>query len=438
VRRLPRRTVTVALAVILIVGTGLRLGLSPHLGSQGDMAINQGWMRSAVHFGVVRSFRQQLDGNPLPDHGPVEIGLYALSGHLYRLFVSPSMTVVQPWQRVTVKIPAIFADASLCIILFLLLGRVHGDVAGLVAALVYALHPAAIYDSAVWGQTDGIYMALLVGGFALVAYQRMRLAAACLAAAFLCKAQSLLFLPLLGMLFLRNRRSAIRGGAGALMALFVLLFPFAVGGGLRRLVDVYVHATGDVGTRLSWNAYNLWWMLVGPEAWNRNSLETFIGGISFSRAGWMLFGVAYVALLAIFRRELQSASGGSVALAVAAAVCMGSFVLLPGMHERYLFPFVPLGLVLLFAGARGVALYAGVSLLFFLNLLVVLPFSDADVRFFAQIPRVGVAIASLQVLGFILLLAHLRGWANALSRAAEPARHVDADLEAVAQTGRPS
>jgi Gpi18-like mannosyltransferase len=417
VRRLPRRTVTVALAVILIVGTGLRLGLSPHLGSQGDMAINQGWMRSAVHFGVVRSFREQLDGNPLPDHGPVEIGLYALSGQLYRLLVSPSMTVVQPWQRVTVKIPAIFADASLCIILFLLLGRVHGDVAGLVAALVYALHPAAIYDSAVWGQTDAIYMALLVGGFALAASRRMGLAAACLVAAFLCKAQSLIFLPLLGMLFLRNRRSAIRGGAGALIALFALLSPFAVGGGLPRLVDVYVHATGDVGSRLSWNAYNVWWMLVGPEAWKRSSLDAAIGGMTFYRTGWILFGVTYASLLTIFRRELRSASAGSGALAVAATIALGSFVVLPGMHERYLFPIVPFGLVLLFVGGRGIALYSAVSMLFFLNLLIVQPFSEADALFFSQFGHLSVVIASLQVLCFILLLAHLRGWVDTLAPA---------------------
>jgi hypothetical protein len=56
-------------------------------------------------------------------------------------------------------------------------------------------------------------------------------------------------------------------------------------------------------------------------------------------------------------------------------------------------------------------------MLFFLNLLIVQPFSEADAHFFSQLGHLSVVIASLQVPCFILLLAHLRGWVDTLAPA---------------------
>ncbi len=63
-----------------------------------------------------------------------------------------------------VKLPAVFADLAVGVLLYALVRRFAGMRWGLGAAALYLFNPATIYISASWGQVDSIS-----GGLALLA-----------------------------------------------------------------------------------------------------------------------------------------------------------------------------------------------------------------------------------------------------------------------------
>ena len=80
------------------------------------------------------------------------------------------------------------------------------------------------------------------------------------------------------------------------------------------------------------------------------------------------------------------------------------FTLNTEMHERYLFPFVAFGLPLLFTNARTRTAYLIVSVLFFFNLLGVLPLGAIDRALYDEFPLLDGFIASGPVCCLIVLL----------------------------------
>lgn len=96
------------------------------------------------------------------------------------------------------------------------------------------------------------------------------------------------------------------------------------------------------------------------------------------------------------------------ALFLSAATCAFAFFLFnTEMHERYLFPFVALGLPVAFLGLRAASLYAAISFLFFLNLLGWLPYGSLDRAIFRAFPTLDVAIGTTQVICFLFWISLL-------------------------------
>jgi hypothetical protein len=82
------------------------------------------------------------------------------------------------------------------------------------------------------------------------------------------------------------------------------------------------------------------------------------------------------------------------------------------MHERYLFPYLAVGLPSIFLGAGPATLYILGSLFFWGNLLGILPFGSIDRALFAEFPAFDVFIACGQVTVFILGWVWTAGWAR--------------------------
>ena len=405
-----RSNTALLLGIILAVGFVMRLGFAFSAGNEYDIGVNQGWAHSAAELGIVRSYQAQVDGTMLPNYPPLSIMVFAVTGHAYRLLVSHTYDVHLPAYRLAIKLPAIIADIASCVLLFFLFRRLRGRHWGLAAALIYALHPVVIYDSAVWGQTDSLYTLALLITFLGAAHNRWWICGLSLAAAFLLKAQTIALVPLIGILAMANDRRFMQFLLGGSLMMCAILLPFAVENRLMNIVDVY-HSSIGTFPNLSKGAANLWLSLYGSKA-DMADTGFFFRVISYRGIGFLLFGIATVFCLVVLPRSLWKSVAWSrsraMSLFLAGSVESYAFFFFnTEMHERYLFPFLALGLPLVLTGPSGIVLYLLISVLFLGNLLWILPFSTADRALFTEFPGLPQGIATLHLCAFILLCAHV-------------------------------
>jgi hypothetical protein len=240
---------------------------------------------------------------------------------------------------------------------------------GLAGGAVMALQPAAIYDSAVWPNTDSLVTTAMLAAVVLACRGRMGLAGAVWTLGFLMKPQPAIVLPLLALLALRRggvRALLTAGIAGGIVGLAVT-GPWLLHGDLVRILKVYRLLFHDRAPQLSWGAWNLWrFWDAGPRPAADDPAILFV---TYRMVGAALSAVAAALALAYAseRRDLRGAL-------VAAAYLSFAFYLLPvTTHERYLFPFLGLLLPVAIVERRWLWLYIPVSAMFFLNLFEAAP-----------------------------------------------------------------
>ena len=209
-----------------------------------------------------------------------------------------------------------------------------------VLALLYAFNPAAIIDTAAWGQIDSI-LALLVAICALQAAEEKYITSlVAFAAALLIKPQALLFAPL-GLLAIavnlvkgknaKKTRDFCIGVAAALGMLYLAGaicngFEGGILGPVQWLIELY---TGTLGSYsyITVNALNLYQIL------NLNWADTSSQPV-WTIFAWCMFGAAYIysaVLYAKSRKKQHILLTGALLLSL--IYCFG-----PKIHERYIFP----------------------------------------------------------------------------------------------------
>src|SRR4029079_3133282 len=127
---------------------------------------------------------------------------------------------------------------------FLLLRKAKSEKAGLIAAFVYCIHPAVIYDSAIWGQVDSIYTLVIVAALLLAYGKQWLFAGAMGALALLTKMQAVGVGPALFLFSLRSLRTFLLMLAGAAVAVLLVCLPFLIGGGWHAALNVYSDSVG--------------------------------------------------------------------------------------------------------------------------------------------------------------------------------------------------
>jgi Gpi18-like mannosyltransferase len=334
-----------------------------------------------------------------------------------------------------VKAPPILFDLGLIVAvyavalsLFREMRLARAESMALLAAGVFAVQPAVLYDSAVWSQTDSaVTLAMLLSVF-LVARGRSELGFGVWAAGFLIKPHPIIVLPLLVYLAWRNgikpfaRSFAVVAGVWA-----VALSPWVLHGDLGRILHVYGALFGADYERLSADAWNFWWFF-------DLALHPKPDQVVFAFLTYRMLGLALTVsagVLALLYLHARPTLAGALA---AAAYLAFAFYLLPiSTHDRYLYPFLALLLPLAIAESRWRWLYAVVSVTFFFNLTVVAPPISAFSGRWLESPfTVGVAAVNCLVFALLTLMVGRvavptarelarRGWSGAVRRVAQMA-----------------
>jgi hypothetical protein len=211
-------------------------------------------------------------------------------------------------------------------------------------AFCYALNPAVIFNSAVWGQIDSTFTFALVLAVVLLWRERPEAATAAYTVAFFIKPQAISLAPLfLAVLVLRYPPVRLLQSAGlALLIGFITIYPFF---GLWPWPELVERLAGSANyyAYTSVNTYNLWGI---HGFWLPDNSDLGLG-LTPRSAGWLLYLTGLLYALPPLVRTLRAERPDLLTLSLFAAYFPFLFVMtLTRMHERYLYPVLPFLLLL--------------------------------------------------------------------------------------------
>ena len=393
-----------SLVPILLLVLIVRLIAAHSRGFDFDVSVNKGWAQSAAQLGLARSYSEQLGGNILPNYPPLMITLYWATGKLYELALSPAFDAQLPDYDIIIRFPAIVADLAACIVVALIARKagLHRWWAWL--ALVYALHPIVIYDTGIWGQSDGIYALWMLLALYALSGRRWFWVGVWTACALLTKPQAAAMLPVLLVVLVRHLPGTVSFFGGAFLAGLATLLPFAAGATLASVFAVYQRTIGGYYKAVGIGAYNFWAIFLRTA--ERSDEDLVMELVSFRVAGLMLFAAASSLVLWRLRRSLvfpRDERQHLIGVLLAGALTTSAmFIFCTEMHERYQFAFVLLALPVAAVSRAAAVIYGATCSLILLNLLAEFPLGSVDAAFFGMIPDLPKAIGAMQVVLFLV------------------------------------
>ena len=341
------RMLPYAMPLLLLVAFALRMAFVGASGFTTDVTTFVAWTLSLLDNGLSNFYAK----TSFADYPPGYLYILAIFGHLWAPF--RGFDTQYNLLRVVVKLPAILADLGVGWLIYTVGRRFAAPAIALGAAAIYLLNPAAIMNSADWGQVDSVGAGFaLLGAFLLLKSDDNDGAARLwlIPAGWVSLAYSLLIKPqaaVLIVLFLafafgdrarmRERLTATAIGIVAAFAFTILLVvPFHPTANpveaMRWLLERYAFGSG-VYDYNSVNAFNLW--AIRQEMWTHDNLLIGWGPLQFPQYGW---GIALVlaALGLVVWRYLQERTSAAFLESCTIAL-LAFYILSTRMHERYLF-----------------------------------------------------------------------------------------------------
>ncbi len=334
------------LPAILVAGALLRLLFITNEGFKNDVSSFEAWAIALAQ----HPFWQFYPKIGFADYPPGYYYVLAVMGTIWNVFFAhadPGYTFL----KILIKLPAIAADLLVTLLIYRIVLRFASLKWALIAAGVFALNPAAIFISGLWGQIDSI-----PGGLALLAvYLLMRsdetpdrgrwyVAGAWLALAYslFIKPQAAILIPLLIAFALVDREKrpmrvlgSVIGIVASLVMVYALSAPFYATANpiavFLQLLGQYHAGAGEYAYN-SVNAFNLW--SIRQPFW---MTDTTTIAWWFPVPQWamgMALDVAATAL--IVWRYVQEKSIAAL-FQSAALLLLAFFMLSTRMHERYVF-----------------------------------------------------------------------------------------------------
>lgn len=264
------------------------------------------------------------------------------------------------------KLPSIIADIGIGLLIYRYFKRENKEETGTNLLLVWLFNPAVWYNSTIWGQTDPIVNFLGLISILMILDRKIILSFVFLALSILFKGSLTIFLPVIFLLALYQKykfKYWLKAVVLSLTAVVVTSFwfhpyiDFPV-----WLFNLYTNRIfpGEIGY-LSANAFNFWWLVDSGKVLD----STVYLGIPFRIWGFILFGISYLATIFYLYKSKFTKKSVIIALAL---IGLTSFMFMTRMHERYLYPFIPLATIIIGFIPEMIAIYIAYSLTYLVNL----------------------------------------------------------------------
>lgn len=209
------------------------------------------------------------------------------------------------------------------------------------AALLFS--PVSIINAYGWGQIDIFYTILMFLAFHFILEKKLYHSAVLIGISLSLKTQTLLFLPLLGLLYLVAQVDWKDKIASLLLLMVVFLIPnlpfILWAPNPMDSINPHISAAGRYNF-ISVNAFNFYWAIWADFALKMqlkfppNDALVF-GLISRKLLAYSIFSVVFAWILwKVYEHRLSTPK----VMALLSLFCFSYFMFLPEMHERYLFP----------------------------------------------------------------------------------------------------
>jgi Gpi18-like mannosyltransferase len=330
------------------------------------------------------------------------------------------------------------ADIFSCLIIFSVGRKEVGINRAFGLSLLYALNPAVMVNSTIWGQIDSVLALLVILFLICIVRKRMEWAMVLFAVAVLVKPQALIFSPII--IFALARTGSWKIAALSLLyglAAFVfMILPFSLHQEIFWITDLYQKTISSY-PYASLNAFNLFALTGGNWADASSNILLF----SYSTLGWISV-FAIVVSSAIFL--LKSKDKPYVAFFMGMYIISAVFILCTHMHERYFFPVLILAIMsfIYIRDRRLIYLYFGFSVTCFVNVSYTLAFALKDIY---QIPKDDLLLRCISLANVLLFIYVLRvghsfffeGDVRIIEYASQDAAsHAPADVEGIQEKSK--
>jgi hypothetical protein len=371
-----------SLWIIVLLQASLHLALLPFGGYIDDTTLLRTWATTLFSHPVSQFYSRQ----PEADHLPGDLWILKLEAWLYHLASGNAPS--NAGFLYALKLGPAIADVGIAMTLYFIAREISGQAAGRRAALLFALNPAPLFLSMVWGVADAVSM--LFAGLALLLMMKRCVWAALPVLAYACliKPQLAVLAPIFLIFgareawhgvsptrFIRPAAQIVAGGLAALAVVLAVILPFDVGFPFFSrhwsLLERVRYSAGAYD-KVTLNALNLW--ALGTSSSSRfpsfsgiSDSAAIFPGVTFQR-----MGIAYAAIACLYLAlPLIKRGGTDRLLFTGMATLFACFMLLTRIHERYFFPAVALMAAVAALRSRWIWLYVAMTSVYFANIVMV-------------------------------------------------------------------
>lgn len=208
---------------------------------------------------------------------------------------------------------------------------------------VMLLSPVSILNAYAWGQIDILYTILIFSSFYLLFKSELYLAAVLIGLSLSLKTQTILFLPFLFLLYLFNKSNLQTKILSLLLLIVIYLIPnlpfILYAPNPMDSINPHITAAGRYNN-ISVNAFNFYWVLwadfdIKMDLKFPSNDALVFQLITRKMLAYSLFFICFSWIVFQFTKNI---SNEKKIIALLSFYCFSFFMLLPEMHERYLFP----------------------------------------------------------------------------------------------------
>ena len=339
-----------------------------------DVSCFQNWGNSALFNGVSYLYEEGIAPYP-----PLYLHVLKFNSGL-TYFLTGDITLLNKRYVFISKLIPTLCNLLVGLVLFFYLKKRDIKLA-IIGMSLYLFNLALIYNTAYWGQVDSVAALFSFLSILFLINKKYPFSVFFITLSILTKFQTIVLVPVIGIVILLG--SGYKGWIKSFLAgffTFILFFlPFIF---KRIFLDAFRMSFGvmDQFPFVTLNAFNFWHILspVAPD-WQMASRDTAtLFGFSFKF--WGLFLLAIYTLLVVYQL-IKKRSTKNILLG-AASMAFAFFMLPTQIHERYLFPFFALMLLVVVIERKFLWVYITMSITYLLNLMMILGFSGGNLIFF--------------------------------------------------------
>ncbi len=274
----------------------------------------------------------------------------------------------------TIKLVSILADMLIGLMIYKIIKEKTSIKWAIICMSLFLFNPATIYSSSAWGQTDSINNLLFFIAIYLLSKQQLINSTLLYVGSLLIKISLLPVLPLYfaiqNIIFKKIALKKITVSI-FVFALSILVLTCTVSNNpFQWLVDFMIKNSAGELSYITVYTFNFWWLLLRPKfLLDVPSSYTLFLGITLSIWGYILFIIVFIPILIkVLKGNINNEKSKFEFIILSVFVVeFLSFLFLPRMHERYLYPVLPF-----FITYIGVSKRRKLNILFFFILTSIL------------------------------------------------------------------